>query len=248
MVSCLGLQGYTEEIPAGHIIGDDGDSILVHARGFPYNADGDEWRTWTACWRTKLKIPVNAKTLKSEHPRWQPRLVPNNSSPGQDPNVGSVGWDIKRVLTPEKWHSLRVIANDNGQIKAQMHHLAVRASRGNPLIPLNAGTGGSVSHLCDSLGCVRPEHLEVSQMHVSNLARQRCCGVQILVYADVLLMATRCPHDDRQYTQAQNNLPSSTSKSCRKLNVILLGDREAVQISSRFQSIVAQAQADYDSH
>lgn len=61
-------------------------------------------------------------------------------------------------------------------------------------LPLNAGAGGSLSHLCDKRGCVRVSHLEVTSEHATNLARQRCRGPSLLVFRGRIVQEHLCAH------------------------------------------------------
>jgi hypothetical protein len=144
---------------------------------------------------------------------------------GQTPqSAAGAGIAIKSVLDDWQWESLKNIALDSPrvtrgvQIKLPCHHLAYLACRrdGDPVIPSNVGSGASISHLCDQDGCIRGEHLEVTERHVDNLERQRCIGVTLIVYLDVIVHEIPCNHG-----RGENNVDKIAS-SCRKIRIIAL--------------------------
>lgn len=104
-----------------------------------------------------------------------------------------------------------------------MHHLAVR--KANLELPSNLGSGSSVSHLCDRIGCIKLEHLEISSQHQENLTRQRCQGLT-LVIADVLgapqiLTINPCVHGIRL---------GGVKGTCRKLRLVTLDGPAVIQL------------------
>lgn len=103
------------------------------------------------------------------------------------------------------------------QIKLQAHHVAFRAASedGVNIVPLNAGKGGSISHLCDVKGCVRGDHLESTPAHAQNMARQRCHGVRLLTFANQIVQETPCAHG-----RGKGDTLGEILASCRKVSIL----------------------------
>jgi hypothetical protein len=131
-----------------------------------------------------------------------------------------VGYCLKKAISPEAWQVLR---DYTSYLKVEAHHIAYNASlnRETAPIPSNVGAGGSISHLCDEIGCCKASHLEATRAHKDNMARQRCGGIILLHFQGVIVQEIPCPHGQRPGL----DLESQLLRSCvNKLNMIELGD------------------------
>lgn len=97
------------------------------------------------------------------------------------------------------------------------HHLAFMSVHGGDVfLPDNLGMGSSISHLCDTAGCISVDHLEYVPAHVTNLNRQRCLGVTLIVSLDLIIHEVPCQHGVGDTVEAR------ISSSCRKLRMVQL--------------------------
>jgi hypothetical protein len=184
---------------------------------------GPFWVDWARC------DLVGLATTDGGHPRWQPRV--KTAASGLTPaSLTSLGQQVKSVLTEAHWEQLK---QNGSQAKIQCHHLAVRCSTGHPLLPALLGAGSSVSHLCDQLGCARPEHLEISASHIDNLSRQRCRGVTLMVYDGVITYVIPCTHGSLSGSVGQ--LEEEIMGSCREVDVHVIPETAAQAIVARTQ-------------
>lgn len=185
---------------------------------------GNWYVEWAGCEIINLAAP------ETGHPRWQPSIVRGGTTPS---NPTSLGRLIKKHLAKNKWDALKALATSNGQVKFPCHHLAFRASNPGVGIPANMGSGASMSHLCDSRGCIRAEHLELTTQHVHNLERQRCHGVTLIVAADLIIHEVPCSH--------AKGLSSADKieTSCRKLRMVWLPDESVNALIDNYQHILA---------
>jgi hypothetical protein len=187
---------------------------------------GNWYLRWVECEMIGLTLPPTG------HPRWQPRVVKDGVTPA---SATSVGRKVKRRVEESSWESLKSIAranNSGGQVKIPCHHLAFRAAWPDVSIPANMGRGASISHLCDTSGCVRGEHLELTVNHVDNLERQRCSGVTLIVAADLIVHELPCSHS------RGNNPAELIATSCRKLRVIWLPDASVQGLLDTYRQIL----------
>lgn len=170
---------------------------------------GNWYMNWAQCEIINLAAPATG------HPRWQPTIV--RGTTGDTPtNPTSLGRLIKSHLPIERWEVLKGLATSNGQVKIPCHHLAFRVSEPGVSIPANMGHGSSMSHLCDQRGCIRGEHLQLTNHHVENLERQRCTGVTLIVALDMIIHEIPCSHG------RGDNISDKVSTSCRKLRMVWL--------------------------
>lgn len=165
---------------------------------------------WYLSW-AKCTVAVY---IGEQHPRWQPTIVKAGTM--ETPLAEGCARKLKGRIATHKWVHLKQIANSNGQVKIPLHHLVYRTHNTGVGLPANLGRGASISHLCDRVGCVRPEHLELTARHVANLDRQRCVGVTLIVGADIIVHEVPCPHGVGGTTEAL------IQSSCRKLRMIWL--------------------------
>ncbi|SRR5579871_410191 len=158
------------------------------------------------------------------HPRWQVRI-------GGTPSAHSIGGRLREILAINEWEGLRQLAPSSGQVKLNMHHIAYGCSdyMSQEPLPVNPGRGGSVSHLCDTLGCIRVDHLRVTVHHVHNLSRQRCQGILLLTYMGEVILEKPCIH------AGEGSLEELLESSCRQVSYWELSDAEAGRVSSLHQ-------------
>lgn len=169
---------------------------------------GNWYMDWVQCEIINLAAPATG------HPRWQPTIVRGTGATPTNPT--SLGRLIKSHLSTQRWEALKSLATSNGQVKIPCHHLAFRVSEPRVSIPANMGHGSSMSHLCDQRGCIRGEHLQLTNHHVENLERQRCIGVTLIVALDMIIHEIPCSHG------IGNNIADKVSTSCRKLRMVWL--------------------------
>lgn len=129
----------------------------------------------------------------------------------------------------ETWRNLKSLAGPNGQVKIPCHHLAFVAGNAGVEIPNNMGAGASMSHLCDSRGCIRETHLELTLQHVDNLERQRCPGVILIVSLDLIIHELPCAH------ARGNSTEERIATSCRKLVMVWLPDASTSALVENYQ-------------
>jgi len=187
---------------------------------------GDWYVSWATCEIINLAMPGTG------HPRWQPTIMKRGG--GTPTNPTSLGSIIKRHLSSQRWEELKGLTNSNGQVKIPCHHLAFLASdAGEVGIPANVGHGASLSHLCDSRGCIRDGHMELALQHVDNLERQRCSGVTLIVAADLIIHEVPCAHG-----HGYGDLTLAIMRSCRKLRMVWLPDVSINALVANYHDIV----------
>jgi hypothetical protein len=160
------------------------------------------------------------------HPRWDIRLL----TPGRvsDMATGTVGGDLKIKLGPLLWEKLKgMIPRSDLNVKFNMHHIAylLNTKRDAAPIPDNVGRGGSISHICDRTGCIKPDYLQATPLHRRNLDRQRCPGVLIIHYLGEIF-ENPCLHAVDEVT-----LEEKIDLSCRKISFFELKDDEAACVT-----------------
>lgn len=192
---------------------------------------GDWYMEWASCEIIGLLVSGGA----TGHPRWQPRVV--NKVGNTPANPTAVGRSIRSRLRDDAWEWLKTLASSNGQVKIPRHHLAflagddgMGASTG---LPVDLGAGSSMSHLCDSVGCIRDSHLELTLQHVDNLERQRCTGVTLIASMDLIIHEVPCGHA-RGGTSEER-----IASSCRKLRMVWLPDASVAALLDNYQQIHA---------
>jgi hypothetical protein len=147
--------------------------------------------------------------------------------------VSAILYRLKRELSVQAWEGLKALAsaNESRKVTFTLHHIAYTWQRtkvpGLPPIPLNAGSGGSVAHLCDN-ACQEPAHLFVTPVHGDNINMRNCLGPTILVKEGVILQTVHCPHYS---TDAEGVV---TIPDCAKVRVIQLS--ECVHVSPSFEA------------
>lgn len=139
---------------------------------------------------------------------------------------------MKEILSEDRLTDLVALgkAAVRNKVSILRHHVvynSVRQQGGAPLV-LNAGKGGSISHLCDSK-CQRPAHLQCAPRHITNMARQGCPGPTLVI--------RRC-EDSREEFAVVHEMPCKHAQgvdkearlldSCCKSVTIVLLPREAI--------------------
>jgi len=181
---------------------------------------------WYADWACCDVINLS---LRGGHPRWQPRVLAGGLTPA---NPTAVGRLIKDVLREQSWNELKLQASGSGQVKIPCHHLAFLAFvMGGVGIPDNMGAGASMSHLCDTVGCIRQDHLELTLQHMDNLERQRCRGVTLIVTLDLIIHEVPCDHGRGL------SAPERIASSCRRVKIIWLPDASVRGLLTNHQEI-----------
>jgi len=84
-----------------------------------------------------------------------------------------------------------------------------------------------VSHLCDTLGCIRQKHIDSNIDWDINTSRKSCEGWSLLVYNGIILQETPCNH----------NMP------CVKICVIFLDDETVKYLQ---KSLMSESEDQYD--
>ena len=153
-----------------------------------------------------------------DYPRWQFDMSGKSAV--------AVAVQIGNVLSEKAFKTLKSIASCGAKkgVKIMMHHVAYNADPGRRAalpIPVDAGAGGSISHICDRK-CVRVSHLEGTNEHNKNLQRQRCRGTILVVLEDTIVQELPCEHGTG--TQHQERLLTSC---CRSLSIVSLSDDTA---------------------
>jgi hypothetical protein len=184
---------------------------------------GNWYKEWVRCKVVNL-------SLVGGHPRWQPTVIRHGSTPA---SATAIGRQVKRALRTVHWTQLKLLASSNGQVKLPCHHLAYLASNPSVTIPGDMGSGSSMSHLCDTGGCIRGEHLELVTHHVENMNRQRCHGVTLIVALDLVLHEIPCSH------AVGDTMAEKISSCCRKIRVIRIPDSSLDALLSTMQVIAA---------
>lgn len=142
---------------------------------------------------------------------------------------------MKRAVSVEHWNSLCSLSRVGTRrfVRLQISHVAYNATGEREItpLPLNLGSGASISHLCDTLGCCSGNHLQVETRHRTNLVHQRCRGVLLLVHRSVIIQECPCSHadmsksfNDRLYT------------SCRKIQIVVVDESAAEAIHCAIRS------------
>jgi hypothetical protein len=133
-------------------------------------------------------------------------------------------------LTTNQWFSDLWIKKKTsiGQLKIQFKLLAYRIKYPMERVVSNIelGAGHGVSHLCDVAMCVNPDHMDVSLVHQLNMDRQRCLGVTLLVYNDVIVGEKPCIH-------TRNGDIKGTC--CRRVHVVYINDWGALVVSKQYK-------------
>lgn len=186
-----------------------GDFVSISPDTIP---DGEYWAAWATCRTVKGGKHVrHAFNLKNTNGK---ATTPHN------PRMKSCqGADLKRILNPQEWEDLKDIpkpaaTTQKTNVKIWAHHAACVA---NPLlshldekVPLNAGAGGSVDHVCGLNGCITPEHCLRCDVHQTNIDRIGCLGIMLHHAGPVITAVTPCKHC----------IDGDVYSSCRKIQIV----------------------------
>jgi hypothetical protein len=141
-------------------------------------------------------------------------------------------------ITLDQWNSsfCKSKRTANGQLKIGFKLLAYRIKYPMERIPINVelGAGSGVSHLCDITMCINPDHMDVLLTHQQNMDRQRCLGVTLVVYNDVIVAETPCIH-------TRNNDVKGTC--CRRIHIVYINDWGAQVISKQYTDKISESQS-----
>jgi len=208
---------------------------LLFLQGLGDIEDGAFWVPFCTC------SLVDSRCAKSkEHSRWKLNFgggdvagivsTPQKGAARDLKLLGSFNDPVTHIFDASAWNSFKAVGRvtnpskgpQRGVVNITVHQLYYAASPKmlvTPL-PLDSGTGSSLSHFCDMLGCTGERdasHLEVVQAHVDNVVRQRCPGAQLTVgslFGERMIVARRlCRHSGGE-----------TSRCCRKVTVTDIGD------------------------
>lgn len=192
---------------------------------------------WYANEFARCTVPV---TAAAAHGRYQIKINASSSAS----QMGVMTQALSRLDT-ERGSSLlaefRALPGDpdseNAVVKITRHVLAYAAGRseGDAEIPLNLGAGSSISHLCDTTGCIEKSHLRVELAHKDNLVRQRCRGVRLTVstWNRRILQEEPCVHGNAKAGDVPSSskvMPEALSLedqlllSCRKVQLVDVGE------------------------
>lgn len=154
--------------------------------------DGDFWSNWATC--TILK--------HGKHERHMFNLAAKSGKVAT-PGAGSQGMQLQQALggrESQEWIALKAIPRTpavaalRSHVKVWPHHLACKANPVGGNIPLDAGQGGSVDHLCGSSGCIIPEHCIACPQHKVNTDRIGCEGIMLHYMGSIITAVYPCPH------------------------------------------------------
>lgn len=176
----------------------------LHAGPTSEGRDG----AWYAAWSTCRVVTTTEKG--TSHPRAQVKL---------NQGANSLGGQLKAGLSRKAWETLTQYTST---LKVGYHILAYNALplRETAPVPLNLGSGGSISHPCDERGCVL--HLEATPVHKDNMDRQRCSGVLVMYFRDTIVAEIPCGHGkDRG---VDGTLEVQLKKSCIKVSLFEMTD------------------------
>lgn len=174
-------------------------------------------------WFNLVECEVVVSTAKGkDHWRWQVKL-----EAGPD----SVAAKLRRTVGKEAWKSLT--SQNSTLFKIGAHILSYAASDRFDLkpIPLNVGSGGSISHLCDRNSCINQKHLVATEVHKDNLDRQRCLGVLILHINGSIVSERPCKHSGvgKLSDASAEELHNYLLNSCMRVNLQELdSERETI--------------------
>lgn len=176
-------------------------------------------------WIDLCKCELVGGSDVKDHPRWQVDIEARGSK--------AVVLEVEKALSVERLADFKALASAGAKkmVKLQAHHVALSADlsrRDTAPLPLNAGSGGSISHLCDRTGCVRVCHLEITPIHKKNLDRQRCRGPKLVVFQGVIVQEEPCAH-----AQVGLSPEARLSNSClAHVNIVELTDGGAYAVLS----------------
>jgi hypothetical protein len=134
--------------------------------------------------------------------------------------------ELSSAISVDKMQALdrlapKGVANKADQVRIGVHHIAYNSARDRPNFQSleQCGLGASVSHLCDRVGCCRPEHCEFVTKHSDNSRRQRCRGIVLVVDAsDNIIKEQPCLHAGSSTVTVK-----SLGLCCRRVCIVPVG-------------------------
>ena len=198
------------------------DSVQTELRELRNAIDPSRTGLWFLQMTNCLMTALGKDSQEHRHPQWQISVAGMRSDGVLQrlDEVLSAGALAKIRATPNKPKTHRP------QARFYLHEIAYTASckssRGPlPVIPNNKVTrGGGISHLCDQIGCMRPQHLEAAWSHADDIARRGCSGILLLVHRvlKVILVEVPCPHAGDEKGGMENALRTSCQKDSAALH------------------------------
>lgn len=128
---------------------------------------------------------------------------------------------LSSAISADKMEVLNDLFVKGDQVRVGVHHIAYNAARNRHNFQSleQCGLGASVSHLCDRVGCCRPEHCEFVTKHGDNSCRQRCRGMVLVVDAsDNIIKEQPCIH-----AGASTVTVKSLELCCRRVCIVPVG-------------------------
>jgi len=154
----------------------------VHLRYDKNDSNDSIWTEWDKKGKKNTK-PKGKEVQSSTDSSSKHRSKPRNPHE-RLPNVNHLAYRVAHTV-----NALPAKISDQAKIKNDANRVAV-------------------SHLCDTLGCIRPKHIDSSIDWNINTSRKSCEGWSLLVRAGVIVQETPCNH----------NLP------CVKIRVVYISD------------------------
>lgn len=167
---------------------------------------------WYIAWSTCRVVATNDKS--TSHPRAQVKL--------DTLGANSLGQQLQARLGARAWETLKQYTS---VLKVQYHAIAYNALpiREVSPVPLNCGAGGSISHPCDQRGCL--VHLEATPVHKDNMDRQRCRGVLLMYFRNVIVAEYPCGHGKEQGLALAGDLEVQIKRSCINISMVEITER-----------------------
>lgn len=138
--------------------------------------NGQHWANWVCC---KKRTTVDE--------RIQTRLKPAGLN-----DIVWKTWDCRTKTIKNKGQPNEY--TQYGQVKLIYTTVTYRVKYPNDIIPAVLGQGNSISHLCDTAGCINPDHIAPGFVHQQNMDRQRCEGLTLLVDETCIIQEFPCRH------------------------------------------------------
>jgi hypothetical protein len=134
--------------------------------------------------------------------------------------------ELSLAISADKIKALNLLAPKGktkgcDQVRIGVHYIAYNSARDRLSFQSleQCGLGASVSHLCDRVGCCRPEHCEFVTKHGDNSRRQRCRGMVLVVDAsDNIVKEQPCIH-----AGSSSVTMKSLELCCRRVCIVPVG-------------------------
>lgn len=187
--------------------------------------DDIKWCLFARCEMMRLK--TNNKK-QSQHSRWQIRI---KFATDESSSTSSINDKIKSRLNSQEWQTLISLEN---QVKLFCHHIAYAFSAIIIVasLSLNNDANEFISHHCDQIGCICLDHIFVVISHFSNLDRQRCLKIILIVFNNHILLKRLCEHDVKLISVEK------LLTSCRKIYIICMSNDVATWMHRLFEKFI----------